>query len=542
MPIRSERQEQESILVVDQDVRVIELLQITLSGRGYTVYSALDGEAALEEIERHRPDLAVIGVRLSRRSGFQVLEAIRAKPETARLPVILISNSPSNEARIQGLRLGADDYLIKPFSPRELIIKIRRILDRIQDLKLLRVRNETLEEEARCQRDETLHSHQEMQRCLARIGSVLRHIEEISLKQNLDEVFQGLAEAGVRDLGLQRVCFLARSKGARVLRSRTWRGIEDRAVRGLSLAADGFVCQTLELEGRTMTMEELAEFPPATEDVLKLSAAGFEHLTPICEDDGSLVALVAGGGSQEGSPLDRFDLHLLAVLARSAAIALVNAAAFGEARHSFVDTTAQLVATVEARFPSLKGHSARVHDLAVRLADHLGLPAAARESVAYAALLHDLGALDQYEDLFSSERVLTKDERSALRRRTSTGVHTMLERSHMPDVADAVYHLNECWNGSGLPDQLAHAGIPHAARIVALANAYDALIHERPHRPAYSPVDALEIIRGRAGQQFDPEVVAALEHVLGVECAGIESGSTQSRSMPTTRGPESRSK
>ncbi|MFH1144578.1 MAG: response regulator, partial [Candidatus Eisenbacteria bacterium] len=144
-------------------MRVVELLQLTLSGRGYTVHTARDGESALEEVARQSPDLAVIGVRLPRKSGFQVLEAIRASGDHARLPIILIAGSSSNEARIQGLRLGADDYLVKPFSPRELLIKIRTILDRASDLRLLKMKSDVLEEEARQYRDDLRRSHAEMQ-------------------------------------------------------------------------------------------------------------------------------------------------------------------------------------------------------------------------------------------------------------------------------------------------------------------------------------------------------------------------------------------
>jgi HD-GYP domain-containing protein (c-di-GMP phosphodiesterase class II) len=105
----------------------------------------------------------------------------------------------------------------------------------------------------------------------------------------------------------------------------------------------------------------------------------------------------------------------------------------------------------------------------------------------------------------------------------------------MSDVAEGVYRLNEHWDGTGLPDGLAHASIPEASRIVAIANAYDALTHARPHRPAYATEEARRILRDHAGRRFDPAFVAAFEVALDPE-------SDQSLSMPTMRGPESRSK
>jgi len=83
----------------------------------------------------------------------------------------------------------------------------------------------------------------------------------------------------------------------------------------------------------------------------------------------------------------------------------------------------------------------------------------------------------------------------------------------MPDVADAVYHLNEYWDGTGVPDGLGGESIPLAARIVAVANAYDALTHARPHRGAYPAEAAARIIQDRAGHQFDPLVAQVFPEV-----------------------------
>jgi response regulator RpfG family c-di-GMP phosphodiesterase len=536
-PTHSDRHGQENILVADQDARVVELLQITLSGRGYVVRMASDGEAALEEIERQRPDLAVLGVRLPRKSGFQIVELLRANPRTARLPIILIASTPSNESRIQGLRLGADDYLVKPFSPRELMIKIRTILDRTADLKLLQARQEALIDEARRQREELHHAREEMGRYLARIGGVLHHVQEVGRPQDLESLLKGLIDACGQELGLARVCVFVHGKGASDLRPRAWSGIEELTVRLLRLPREGFLCQSLQLEARTMAADEFAGYPLANDDVLKLSAAGLTHMTPILSDERELVAIVAGGEKATGEPIDRFDLHLLDVLAHSAAGAIRDTEASAATRRSFVDTAAQLIAVVEGRYPHLHGHSARVRDLAARIAEELGQSQGQRETIAYVASLHDLGGLDDYAHLQEETRALTDEERVALRRRGSEGVRRLLEDTQMSDVARGLYHLSEHWNGRGVPEGLGGETIPLASRVVAIANAYDALTHARPHRPAYEAGQALAILREQAGQQYDPALVAAFERAI------VESeGAGQSLSIPTMRGPESRSK
>jgi len=539
LPIRSDRQRKESILVADQDQRVLELLQITLSGRGYAVRTAADGVEALEEIDRAQPDLAVVGVRLARKSGLQVLEAVRAESRTARMPVILIAGTASNESRIQGLRLGADDYLVKPFSPRELMIKIRTILDRAADLRLLQLRHRALREEARRQGEELLRAREEMGRYLARIGGLLRRVEELGQEPDLAAVLARLVAACSHELELARVCVLVHGKGGDALRARAWQGIEEAIVRPLRLAAGDFLCQTLRLEGRTMGADEFSGYPLAADDLLKLSAAGLTHVTPVLSPQRELIAVVAGGEKWSGEAIDRFDLHLLDLLARAAAGAIREAEDSAAERRAFVDTAAQLIAVVEGRYEHLRGHSARVHDLSLRLADELSLPARRRETVGYVAWLHDLGALEQYAQLQEEARRLSDGERLDLRRRGSAAVRRLLESSGLPEVAEALGHLHEYWDGHGVPDGLAGESIPLAARVVALANAYDALTHERPHRPAYAPAEALALLHERGGSRYDPSLVRAFEKVLGIEA---EPEGAQSLTMPTMRGPASRSK
>jgi response regulator RpfG family c-di-GMP phosphodiesterase len=532
------RPERETILVADQDLRVLELLQITLSGRGYRVRTARDGDAALEEIERQRPDLIVLGVRLARRSGLQVLERLRANATGLRLPVILISPSASNEARIQGLRLGADDYLVKPFSPRELILKIRTILDRIGDLRLLQARDDALQAEARRARADMLHAREERDHYLTRIDAALAAVEQFGRQPDAEAVAEILAATCRRQLALERLCILIRGRGGATLRPRAAAGLEMSALRALRLSTEGFLCQNLLLAGRVTTLDEFTAYPSAADDVGALSAHGFLHLTPIAADATELLGMIATGepvGAE--AALDPFDQHLLGLLARSAATALQDVDCFAAQRRSFIDAAAQLIATVEGRYPHLRGHSARVQDLAIRIAEEVGAPARVRETIGYVAMLHDLGALDRYDSLQSDPRELSPPERRKLRLARSAAVHELLAHAQLRDVAEGIVHLHESWDGRGIPDGLARESIPLAARIVAIANAYDALTHPRPHRPAYDRGEALLILHEQRGTRFDPRLIDAFASLT------LESrDAAQSRSMPTTRGPLSRSK
>jgi DNA-binding response OmpR family regulator len=118
---------EETILLVDDDAALLEVMTIVLSSEGYRVVTATDGAEALREVERNRLDLVVLDVMLPRISGFEVLKKIREKSD---VPVVMLTAKGQSVDKVVGLELGADDYITKPFDTKELLARIRAILRR----------------------------------------------------------------------------------------------------------------------------------------------------------------------------------------------------------------------------------------------------------------------------------------------------------------------------------------------------------------------------------------------------------------------------
>jgi len=118
------------ILVVDDDAKIVRLVRTYLERDGFSVVTAADGPAALEAIERHRPALVVLDLMLPELDGRAVIRAVRRDDEAAATPILIISARGSTLDRITGLEDGADDYLPKPFSPAELVLRVKSILRR----------------------------------------------------------------------------------------------------------------------------------------------------------------------------------------------------------------------------------------------------------------------------------------------------------------------------------------------------------------------------------------------------------------------------
>jgi two-component system alkaline phosphatase synthesis response regulator PhoP len=119
---------QGTILVVDDEANIVELVRMYLEKDGYTVIAAQDGRAALERIEADRPDLVVLDLMLPEIDGWEVCKQVRTISD---LPILMLTARDDDIDKIVGLELGADDYMTKPFNPRELVARIRAILRRV---------------------------------------------------------------------------------------------------------------------------------------------------------------------------------------------------------------------------------------------------------------------------------------------------------------------------------------------------------------------------------------------------------------------------
>lgn len=183
-------------------------------------------------------------------------------------------------------------------------------------------------------------------------------------------------------------------------------------------------------------------------------------------------------------------------------------------QRSFFQSLIGLANALEAKDPYTRGHSERVAGLARALAFEVGLSEESAEMVAQAGLLHDLGKIGIPEAVLGKPGALTQEEWEIMRSHPLTGAQILAPLEFFEDGAAIVRHHHERFDGSGYPDRLAGNVIPLGARIVAVADVYDALTSNRPYRRALAASDALQHLRRDAGRSLDPELVALFPRVL----------------------------
>ena len=121
------------ILVVDDEKDIVDLISWNLEKEGFSASKAYDGETALSLVKTQKPDLMILDLMLPKLNGLDVCRAVRHNPETAGLPIIMLTAKSDEVDKIIGLEVGADDYVTKPFSVKELIARVRSILRRLKN-------------------------------------------------------------------------------------------------------------------------------------------------------------------------------------------------------------------------------------------------------------------------------------------------------------------------------------------------------------------------------------------------------------------------
>lgn len=170
-----------------------------------------------------------------------------------------------------------------------------------------------------------------------------------------------------------------------------------------------------------------------------------------------------------------------------------------------------MVASIEARDPYTSGHSMRVRRIAKIIAAALGLPARQIERIGIAALLHDVGKIDQvFFPILQKPGKLTPEERAIMELHPVKSADLVARVTQLADIVPAVRHHHENYDGTGYPDRLAGAAIPIGSRIIMFADTIDAMTTDRPYRKALGPDVVREELLKYRGTQFDPNICDAL--------------------------------
>jgi HD-GYP domain-containing protein (c-di-GMP phosphodiesterase class II) len=367
------------------------------------------------------------------------------------------------------------------------------------------------------------------------IASVLRDMQEKVRQLELMNGFSGLLNstldpAVVREKALEATCQLLRCETASLLLVDTAKGelywetalgeegkslknsvrlpINDRSIAGyVAMTGEALVINDVQKDPRHFKRKSTDGFLGRT--MICVPLVRRERIVGVLQALNKLPTVPERPSQNEWPSFYEEDKKLLETLSHQVAIAIENAKLFSDVKKSFYDTVEALAEAIEKKDRYTGGHTKRVVHYSMCIAKYLDLSAEQLERVRLGAVLHDIGKIGIEDKILKKDAPLEKDEWKVMQTHPEIGFDILGRVDSLKDVVGAMRYHHERWDGKGYPLGLKGEEIPFVARIVSVADTYDAMVSTRPYRKGLDPQIAFDEITKYSGTQFDPTVVEA---------------------------------
>ncbi|MCS3919209.1 response regulator [Fervidibacter sacchari] len=469
------------VLIVDDEESTVAICKFALQRLGMEVETALTASEALAKVRQEAFDLAVVDWLLPDGSGMALFRMMRE--HLPQLVGILITGQNVADTNREALEAGFWAFLPKPFTISEFQATVERAAAYIR---------------------------------------AIRERERLELMISLSEVAQQIATSLETEEVLQRILHVALQQARADKVSIMLVDQSTSPPRLRLVAAEGLSPDLLSIE--VPVGEGIAGQVALTGAPLLINAQTIQQFSPSAlhyQGAGSALCLPLKVGNRvvgvlnltkltSDRPFSESDIRLYLVLAAQAALAIENAQLHQKIREGYIAALTSFCKFAETLMPYRQGHSLRVGIYAKRLAEVVGLSKQEAEQLRIAALMQDLGLLKVPKEVLTKPGKLTDDEWQLVKQHPLWSLELVDPPAILTETIElAVRHHHERFDGSGYPDGLKGEQIPLPARLLAVADTFDALCSERPYRPAYSTEQALEEMRRVAGSQLDPELTEA---------------------------------
>jgi response regulator RpfG family c-di-GMP phosphodiesterase len=468
-------EERPRILVVDDEKVIRDMLADFLGMEGYIVRTAEDGTSALGELSKGHYDLIISDLKMPKMGGIALLDEIsKTAPDTL---TVIMTGFGTVETAIDAMKRGAYDYVLKPFKLDEVVHVVQRGLDK------QRMAAENLR--------------------LREALSLYKVSEAIQASLSLDQVLETIADSCLNEVRCDLVStWLDDGEGNL---------FERQHMRSENLPEDADL--------GAVDADKIVEHLRSDATLIEQGGRGLRFFAATPEVAlSSLVAVplrigqrfmgfIALASYTKGRRFEEGQRKMLSIIASRAAAAIENARLYQDLQATFQQTIQGLAKAIDKMDRYTAGHSDRVALYAVFLANRLGLPPHEIEIVRQSALMHDIGKIGCVLNLNKPGK-LTQDEYEVFKKHPAYGRDILDPIKFLHPLIPGVHLHHERWDGRGYPLKMKGNEIPIIARIIAVADTYDAMTSDRSYRRALPHEVAVAEIERCSSTQFDPDVAA----------------------------------
>jgi putative nucleotidyltransferase with HDIG domain len=325
---------------------------------------------------------------------------------------------------------------------------------------------------------------------------------------DLDELLSSVLDSALRIFDLELGYVALRDRDAGDVSIRTVRSSQPESADG---AVHSSMSEWVVREGRPLIFNPDAGSKGGQIDLVTGARAAL--CVPLMSSEGTIGSITIGS-SDTRYRFNSDDVRLLSTIANHATIAIDNIELFTSLQEAYLATVRSLAAAVDAKDSYTRGHSERVATYAIMIAERMGLSHEQRIALEMAAYLHDIGKIGVREEILLKPGDLDELEMAQMRHHPLIGANILKPVAFPWAITPVVRHHHESYDGTGYPAGLRGEEIPLLARILTVADSFEAMTSSRPYREGMNPGDAVAELNKCAGKQFDPKVVEVFVDVI----------------------------
>ncbi len=471
-------EESHRVLVVDDEKVIREILSDFLTMEGYIVRTVEDGIQALQELEERSYNLVITDLKMPRMGGLELLEEINRR--ALKVLTVIMTGFGTVETAIEAMKKGAYDYILKPFKVQEVIHIVQR------GLETQRLEQENIQ--------------------LREALSIYTMSEALTKTLSLDNILEIIVSTTLRETHADIAALLLSNSNNSVFEVRTRRaregfdpGQEEEELNLIEILEHFREDRPVLYHGNRAS-RFFAKLPSGQRLVSFISVPLKIRL--------EIIGMLSVFSYTRGNKFSEGQRKMLSILADRASSAIDNARLFQNLQDSFQQTIQGFARAMEAKDPYTHGHSDRVMHYCGLIAQGLNFNNEQQQKLSTAALMHDIGKIGIPLDSLNKPQKLTREEYEVFKEHPDKGRRIIEPIEFLREIVPAIFHHHEQYDGSGYPLGLKGEQIPLEARILAVADTYDAMTSDRAYRKALSNEIAIAELKRCAGTQFDPRIVA----------------------------------